>query len=221
MLNTLILLTVLVGIVIFSVTYKHKLLEGFDSGNANPTGPASSDLRVQGPANWNPSTNSQLSNFYPNCNYLTASDANMAFRELSILVDKIDAISSDISTSGHKSVSIPYNTNQDLEPAAYLVGRCQRKIIRERDINLQIDQYQRRGEQLIQELNVYYPGKASFATQFVVQKTSDLKSLMMAKCLKEQPQLDIPGSPRDPAYYESEELEELRATSTFLPWVNS
>jgi hypothetical protein len=42
---------------------------------------------------------------------------------------------------------------------------------------------------------------------------------MMAKCLKEQPQLDIPGSPRDPAYYESEELEELRATSTFLPWV--
>jgi hypothetical protein len=148
MLNTLILLTVLVGIVIFSVTYKHKLLEGFDSGNANQTGPA----------NWDASTNSQLSNFYPNCNYLTASDANMAFRELSVLVDKIDAISSDISTSGHKSVSIPYNTNQDLEPAAYLVGRCQRKVIRERDINLQIDQYQRRGEQLIQELNAYYPG---------------------------------------------------------------
>lgn len=211
MLNTLILLTVLVGIVIFSVTFKDKLLEGFDSGNANPTG-----LN-----NWNPSTNSQLGNLYPNCNYLTASEANMAFRELSILIDKIDAISSDITTFGHKSVSIPYNTNQDLEPAAYLVGRCQRKVIRERDINLQIDQFQLRGEQLIQELNVYYPGKASSATQFVVQKTSDLKSLMMAKCLKEQPQLDIPGSPRDPAHYESEELEELRATSTFLPWINS
>ena len=209
MLNTLILLTVLVGIVIFSVTFKDKLLEGFDSGNANPTG-----LN-----NWNPSTNSQLGNLYPNCNYLTASEANMAFRELSILIDKIDAISSDITTFGHKSVSIPYNTNQDLEPAAYLVGRCQRKVIRERDINLQIDQFQLRGEQLIQELNAYYPGKASSATQFVVQKTSDLKSLMMAKCLKDQPQLDIPGSPRDPAYYESEELEELRATSTFLPWV--
>lgn len=211
MLNTLILLTVLVGIVIFSVTFKDKLLEGFDSGNANQTGPS----------NWNPSTNSQLNNFYPNCNYLTASDANMAFRELSILIDKIDAISSDISTFGHKSVSVPYNTNQDLEPAAYLVGRCQRKVIRERDINLQMDQFQRRGEQLIQELNKYYPGRASSATQFVVQKTSDLKSLMMAKCLKEQPQLDIPGSPRDPAYYENEELEELRATSTFLPWINS
>ena len=209
MLNTLILLTVLVGIVIFSVTFKDKLLEGFDSGNANPTG-----LN-----NWNPSTNSQLGNLYPNCNYLTASEANVAFRELSILIDKIDAISSDITTFGHKSVSIPYNTNQDLEPAAYLVGRCQRKVIRERDINLQIDQFQLRGEQLIQELNAYYPGKASSATQFVVQKTSDLKSLMMAKCLKDQPQLDIPGSPRDPAYYESEELEELRATSTFLPWV--
>ena len=211
MLNTLILLTVLVGIVIFSVTFKDKLLEGFDSGNANQTGPA----------NWNPSTNSQLGNLYPNCNYLTASEANMAFRELSILIDKINAISSDITTFGHKSVSIPYNTNQDLEPAAYLVGRCQRKVIRERDINLQMDQFQRRGEQLIQELNKYYPGRASSATQFVVQKTSDLKSLMMAKCLKEQPQLDIPGSPRDPAYYESEELEELRATSTFLPWINS
>ena len=82
-----------------------------------------------------------------------------------------------------------------------------------------MDQYQLRGEQLIHELNVYYPGKSSSATQFLVQKISDLKSLMMVKCLKEQPQLDIPGSPRDPAYYESEELEELRATSTFLPWV--
>ena len=209
MLNTLILLTVLVGIVIFSVTYKHKLLEGFDSGNANETGPA----------NWNSSPNSQLGNFYPNCNYLTASDANMAFRELGILVDKIDAISSDISTSGLKSVSVPYNTNQDLEPAAYLVGRCQRKVIRERDINLQMDQFQRRGEQLIQELNNYYPGRGVAATHFLEQKISALKSLMMNKCLKEQPQLDIPGSPRDPAYYESEELEELRATSTFLPWV--
>jgi hypothetical protein len=209
MLNTLILLTVLVGIVIFSVAFKDKLLEGFDSGNANQTGPN----------NWNPSTNSQLGSIYPNCNYLTASEANMAFRELSVLIDKIDAISSDITTFGHKSVSIPYNTNQDLEPAAYLVGRCQRKVIRERDINLQMDQYQLRGEQLIHELNGYYPGKSSSATQFLVQKITDLKSLMMAKCLKDQPQLDIPGSPRDPAYYESEELEELRATSTFLPWV--
>ena len=211
MLNTLILLTVLVGIVIFSVTYKHKLLEGFDSGNANQTGLS----------NWDASTNSQLGNFYPNCNYLTASEANMAFRELGVLIDKIDAISSDISTSGHKSVSVPYNTNQDLEPAAHIVGRCQRKVIRERDINLQMDQFQRRGGQLIQELNAYYPGRSTAATQFVEQKVTALKSLMMAKCLKEQPQLDIPGSPRDPAYYESEELEELRATSTFLPWVNS
>jgi hypothetical protein len=212
MLNTFILLSLLIVIVAFSLVKKNRLLEGFDSGNANATGPN----------NWNSAVNSQLNAFYPGCSYITASEASVNLRELSVLIDKIDAMQYDISTSGSstlKSVAVPYNTNQDLEPAGYLVGRCLRKVIRERDINLQMDQFQKRGETLVQELEDFFPGSAQQAMYFLTNKVNGLKQLMMSKCLKTQPRLDIPDSPRDPAYYETEELEELRATSTFLPWV--
>jgi hypothetical protein len=156
---------------------------------------------------------------YPACSYETASEYNVKKRELDVLFVKIAAIKTDI-TEGigrvYKSIDIPYSTEQDVEPAATLVGRCHKKVIRQRDIELATDRYLIRGRQLIKALDAYYPAITQSASQELESNVGTLKAVMLDKCLKTQPQLDMPDGVRDPAFYEPPALEELRATSTFL-----
>jgi hypothetical protein len=156
---------------------------------------------------------------YPACSYETASEYNVKKRELDVLFAKIAAIKTDI-TEGigrvYKSIDIPYSTEQDVEPAATLVGRCHKKVIRQRDIELATDRYLIRGRQLIKALDAYYPAVTQLASQELESNVGTLKAIMLDKCLKTQPQLDLPDGVRDPAFYEPPALEELRATSTFL-----
>jgi hypothetical protein len=156
---------------------------------------------------------------YPACSYETASEYNVKKRELDVLFAKIAAIKTDI-TEGigrvYKSIDIPYSTEQDVEPAATLVGRCHKKVIRQRDIELATDRYLIRGRQLIKALDAYYPAVTQSASQELESNVGTLKAVMLDKCLKTQPQLDLPDGVRDPAFYEPPALEELRATSTFL-----
>ena len=156
---------------------------------------------------------------YPACSYETASEYNVKKRELDVLFAKIAAIKTDI-TEGigrvYKSIDIPYSTEQDVEPAATLVGRCHKKVIRQRDIELATDRYLIRGRQLIKALDAYYPAVTQSASKELESNVGSLKAVMLDKCLKTQPQLDMPDGVRDPAFYEPPSLEELRATSTFL-----
>ena len=160
---------------------------------------------------------------YPACSYETASEYNVKKRELDVLFAKIAAIKTDI-TEGigrvYKSIDIPYSTEQDVEPAATLVGRCHKKVIRQRDIELATDRYLIRGRQLIKALDAYYPAVTQLASQELESNVGTLKAIMLDKCLKTQPQLDMPDGLRDPAFYEPPKLEELRATSTFLGMYN-
>jgi hypothetical protein len=156
---------------------------------------------------------------YPACSYETASEYNVKKRELDVLLAKIEAMKTDI-TEGigrvYKSIDIPYSTEQDVEPAATLVGRCHKKVIRQRDIELATDRYLIRGRQLIKALDAYYPAFTQSASQELESNVGTLKAVMLDKCLKTQPQLDMPDGVRDPAFYEPPSLEELRATSTFM-----
>jgi hypothetical protein len=160
---------------------------------------------------------------YPACSYETASEYNVKKRELDVLLAKIEAMKTDI-TEGigrvYKSIDIPYSTEQDVEPAATLVGRCHKKVIRQRDIELATDRYLIRGRQLIKALDAYYPAFTQSASQELESNVGTLKAVMLDKCLKTQPQLDMPDGVRDPAFYEPPSLEELRATSTFLGMYN-
>ena len=160
---------------------------------------------------------------YPACSYETASEYNVKKRELDVLLAKIEAMKTDI-TEGigrvYKSIDIPYSTEQDVEPAATLVGRCHKKVIRQRDIELATDRYLIRGRQLIKALDAYYPAITQSASQELESNVGTLKAVMLDKCLKTQPQLDMPDGVRDPAFYEPPSLEELRATSTFLGMYN-
>ena len=160
---------------------------------------------------------------YPACSYETASEYNVKKRELDVLLAKIAAMKTDI-TEGigrvYKSIDIPYSTEQDVEPAATLVGRCHKKVIRQRDIELATDRYLIRGRQLIKALDAYYPAVTQSASQELESNVGTLKAVMLDKCLKTQPQLDMPDGVRDPAFYEPPALEELRTTSTFLGMYN-
>ena len=156
---------------------------------------------------------------FPSCSYQTSSDYNVKKRELDVLFQKIDAIKTDVlegSGRVYKSIASPYSTEQDIEPAAVLVGRCHKKAIRQRDIELATDRYQIRGEQLIKALSDYHPQYADSTRSALLSSIGSLKATMLNKCLKEQPQLDMPNGVRDPAFYEPPTLEALRATSTFM-----
>ena len=156
---------------------------------------------------------------FPQCSYQTASEYNVKKRELDVLINKIDAVGADVTQGMGRvfnSVGVPYSTEQDVEPAAVLVGRCYKKLIRQRDIELATDRYLIRGNQLIDGLNGYFPGPTQAVRANLKARVQNLKSLMLTKCLADQPQLDIPDGVRDPAHYEPPTLEGLRATSTFL-----
>jgi hypothetical protein len=156
---------------------------------------------------------------YPACSYETASEYNVKKRELDVLLAKIAAMKTDITEGSgrvYKSIDIPYSTEQDVEPAATLVGRCHKKVIRQRDIELATDRYLIRGRQLIKALDAYFPAFTQSASQELESNVGTLKAVMLDKCLKTQPQLDMPDGVRDPAFYEPPKLEELRATSTFM-----
>ena len=156
---------------------------------------------------------------YPACSYETASEYNVKKRELDVLFQKIAAMKTDINEGTgrvYKSIDVPYSTEQDVEPAATLVGRCHKKAIRQRDIELATDRYLIRGRQLIKALDAYFPAVTQSASQELESNVRTLKAVMLDKCLKTQPQLDMPNGVRDPAFYEPPSLEELRATSTFM-----
>jgi len=156
---------------------------------------------------------------FPSCSYQTSSDYNVKKRELDVLFQKIEAIEADVQEGTgrvYKSIAIPYSTEQDVEPAAVLVGRCHKKAIRQRDIELATDRYKIRGEQLIKALSDYHPQYAESTRSTLRSNIESLKATMLNKCLKDQPRLDVPDGVRDPAFYEPPTLEALRATSTFM-----
>jgi hypothetical protein len=164
-------------------------------------------------------SSSQSATDFPKCSYQTASEYNVKKRELDVLLNKIDAVGADVTHGMGRvfnSVSVPYSTEQDIEPAAVLVGRCHKKLIRQRDIELATDRYLIRGNQLIDGLNDYFPAPTQAVRANLHARVQNLKALMLNKCLADQPQLDIPDGVRDPAHYEPPALEGLRATSTFL-----
>jgi hypothetical protein len=156
---------------------------------------------------------------FPQCSYETASEYNVKKHELDVLNQKMEDMRLDISQGRGKinySIDSPYSTEQDIEPAAVLVGRCQKKLLRQRDIELATDRYLTRGNQLIDGLNAFFPAATAATRSKLKASVSSLKSLMLEQCMTNQPQLDMPEGVRDPAFYEPPKLEELRATSTFM-----
>jgi len=131
--------------------------------------------------------------------------------ELVLILQKVLCIDADVTGSGagpYSTYQMPFATAHDIEPAASFVGRCVRHAIRSRDLEMAMDKFEGRGKTLIQML-CQGPRRDKVMSMFhnVVARAS---RNIADKCLTPKASLDTPAGPRDPGYFEPQELQELR-----------
>lgn len=142
-----------------------------------------------------------------------ASDAGMAYEELSMILQKVLCMDADITSLGagvYSTYSLPFNTLHDMEPVGSFVGRCLKNAIKSRDVELTFGKLQYRGNQLIATLcgNDQSMGTALTLFDSIL---ANAKKNIAGVCLKEHATMDIPAGVRDPGYYTPPELTQLSA----------
>jgi hypothetical protein len=191
--TTLILIGVLLALAFLLVHYKPSVREGFSSAAVDPT-------------------------FMPACAERSTAAQSLLMRigsiksddaeEFRLLVSKLCCLEGDIAAPGagiYRTMALQFRTSHDMEPPSTFVGRCLRNAVRERDITLVIQKYETRGRELLGKLlSPCNEVDAEFTE--VVART---RLAMTNVCLKEQPSMDRPAGPRDPGYWESDEVAEL------------
>lgn len=134
-----------------------------------------------------------------------------SYGELKLILQKVLCIDADITGSAagpYSTYQLPFATLHDIEPVASFVGRCVRKVVRERDIGLLIEKYDYRGSELIAQLCSEQESKESSLKQFrnILER---VKKNISGVCVAPKANLDIPSGARDPGYYESESIQQL------------
>jgi hypothetical protein len=191
--TTLILIGVLLALAFLLVHYKPAVREGFSSAAVDPT-------------------------FMPACAERSTAAQSLLMRigsiksddaeEFRLLVSKLCCLEGDIAAPGagpYRTVALQFRTSHDMEPPSTFVGRCLRNAVRERDIDLVIEKYEKRGHELLGKL---LSPCAEVTAEFgeVVART---RMAMTTFCLLKQPSMDKPAGPRDPGFWESEDVAEL------------
>ena len=188
-----ILIGVLIVLAFLLVHYKPAVREGFSSAAVDPTFmPACAERST--------AAQSLLMRVGP----IKSDDAE----EFRLLVSKLCCLEGDIAAPGagtYRTVSLQFRTSHDMEPPSTFVGRCLRNAVRERDITLVIQKYETRGRELLGKL---LSPCAEVEAEFT-EVVSRTRLAMTSFCLKEQPSMDRPAGPRDPGYWESDEVAEL------------
>jgi hypothetical protein len=123
--------------------------------------------------------------------------------ELSLILNKLTCLDADVNSNGVKgynTISLQYNTSHDNEPLGSFVGRCLNNGIRQRDIELLIDKFEKRGKTLITQISKRQgiDGKSALETYETLIKAT-INSLN-THCLAKRSSLDTPYGPRDPGY---------------------
>jgi len=144
-----------------------------------------------------------LKQLYPMKQSAPASREAMAYEELKLILEKVLCIDADITGSGagpYQTFQLPFATQHDIEPPASFVGRCLKKALRPRDIEVEFMKLHDRGQVLIDTLTYDDKEKAQLSALFrnVIIKTSHNVAFT---CLSEKANLDRPSGPRDPGYY--------------------
>jgi len=140
-----------------------------------------------------------------------ASPKAMAYQEFKTIIEKVLCIDADITGLGsgpYSTYQLPFETQQDIVPAADFVGRCLRNGVNKRDIEVQYAKYMDRGTVLLQTIATN-PALAKQAVQqfnSIARKSAKAISFV---CLSGNATLDGPAGPRDPGYYSPPGLKEL------------
>jgi len=143
-----------------------------------------------------------------------ASASAMALAELTLILQKVLCIDADITGSAagvYSTYRLPFATAHDIEPAASFVGRCVRHAVRSRDIEVAMDKFEGRGKDLIVTLCAHKTKKEHNRIQSLFHDVVARATRNIARtCLSDKATLDRPAGPRDPGFYEPDEVKELR-----------
>lgn len=192
MYNTVILAATLFGLALLLVHYRPVKTEGFANAAVDPK---------LAPACTQRSTAAQ--HILEAIAHLPETDEGAA--ELRLLLSKLTCIEADVSTAGagtYRTLKLQFRTSHDMEPATSVVSRCLRNAMRQRDIDLIIDKFEKRGKQLIKSR---CPSAENLADFDDVIATTRLA--MVSFCLGDQPSMDKPAGARDPGFWEPEDTD--------------
>ncbi len=130
-------------------------------------------------------------------------NSNAALQELTLILQKVLCIDADVSGAGagiYSTQKLPYATSHDIEPVQSLVGRCVRKAVRKNELQVVMDKYQERGNQLITSLCSDPQTKQGALTKFHNILTRSMRAIQQA-CEIPKANMDVPAGPRDPGYH--------------------
>jgi hypothetical protein len=144
-----------------------------------------------------------LKALYPMKQAAPASKEAMAYNELKLILEKILCIDADITGLGagpYQTYQLPFATQHDIEPPASFVGRCLKKALRARDIEVEFMKMNDRGNILINTLVYDDQEREQILATFrnIIVKTAHSIAFT---CLSEKANLDRPRGARDPGYY--------------------
>ena len=144
-----------------------------------------------------------LKKLYPMKQAAPASKEAMAYNELKLILEKILCIDADITGLGagpYQTYQLPFATQHDIEPPASFVGRCLKKALRARDIEVEFMKLNDRGNILIDTLSYDDAEREQIRADFknLIVKTAHNIAFI---CLSEKANLDRPKGARDPGYY--------------------
>jgi len=150
-----------------------------------------------------PEAQSILNQLYPMKMAAPASKEAMAYDELKMILEKVLCIDADITGLGagpYQTFQLPFMTQHDIEPPASFVGRCLRKAVKPRDIEVEFMKMHDRGEMLINILayDENLRKQIQFRFRDIIVKTAHNIAFI---CLSEKANLDRPAGPRDPGYF--------------------
>lgn len=132
--------------------------------------------------------------------------------ELRQLVSKLCCMEADIaapSAGVYRTLNFQFRTSEDTEPPTTIVGRCLRNAVNQRDIELIVEKFQARGHVLIKKLCVGSAVDGVSAAKEFDAVVNRLQFAMMSFCLGKQPSMDKPAGPRDPGFWETEDVADL------------
>ena len=126
-----------------------------------------------------------------------------ALQELTLILQKVLCIDADVTGAGagvYSTQSLPYATSHDVEPVQSLVNRCVKKVVRKNDLQVVMDKYQARGNQLIMSLCSDTQSQKEALLKFHTILTRSTRTIQQA-CEMPKANMDVPAGPRDPGYH--------------------
>lgn len=188
--NTALLVVFLVVLALLLVHYRPSKVEGFAVAAVDP-------IRMPACAERSPAAQRILAAIahYPE------SDEGAA--EIRLLLSKLCCMEADVSTAGagvYRTLPLQFRTSHDMEPPTTFVGRCLRNAVRQRDIDLVMDKFEKRGRALIRS-------RCPESRKDFDEVIASTRLAFVSFCLGDQPSMDKPMGARDVGFWAPEDTD--------------